>query len=214
MYIPRANEEKRVPVMHRLMAEHPLASLVTLGSSGLFATHLPVVIEQDGSEFGVLKGHISRANTQTKDLVADVDALAIFAGPQHYISATWYPGKLEDGEEVPTWNYAVVHAYGPLRMIEDAVWMRAHLESLTNTHEAASPVPWRVSDAPESFLRTQMNGIVGLEMPIRRLEGKWKMSQNRNERDRAGVLEGLASLQTPESRVIAEMVEAAAPGKG
>ncbi|RXH58469.1 FMN-binding negative transcriptional regulator [Granulicella sibirica] len=214
MYIPRANEEKRVPVIHRLMAEHPLASLVTLGSSGLFATHLPVVIEQDGSEFGVLKGHISRANRQAKDLVADVDALAIFAGPQHYISATWYPGKLENGEEVPTWNYAVVHAYGPLRVVEDAVWMRAHLESLTDRHEAALPVPWKVSDAPEAFIRTMMNGIVGLEMPIRRLEGKWKMSQNRTERDRAGVLQGLASLGTPESRVIGQMVEAAPRGKG
>ena len=211
MYIPRANEEKRVPVMHRLMAEHPLASLVTLGSSGLFATHLPVVIEQDESEFGVLRGHVSRANSQWRDLVSGVDALAIFAGPQHYISATWYSGKLEDGEEVPTWNYAVVHAYGALRVVEDAVWMRAHLEALTDVHEAASPVPWKVSDAPEAFLRTQMNGIVGLEMPIRRLEGKWKMSQNRNDRDRAGVLQGLASLGTPKSRVIAEMVEAAAP---
>jgi transcriptional regulator len=206
MYIPKANEEKRIPVMHQMIGAHPLAALVTLGASGLFASHIPMVLEDDGSAFGVLKGHISRANTQWRDLSSTVDALAIFAGPQHYISASWYPGKEEHGKEVPTWNYAVVHAYGPLKVIEDADWLRSHLESLTNQHEAASEIPWKVTDAPADFIQTMLKGIVGLEVPIQRMEGKWKVSQNRDARDRAGVLEGLDKLNTPESLRMKELV--------
>lgn len=209
MYIPRANEEKRIPVMHALMVSQPLAALVTMGSGGLFASHLPLVLEDDGSEFGLLKGHVSRANTQWKDFTPTVDALAIFAGPQHYISASWYPGKLEDGKEVPTWNYAVVHAYGPLTLREDAAWLMAHLESLTDQHEAQSAVPWKVSDAPSDFIETQLRGIIGFELPIHRLEGKWKVSQNRNERDRNAVIDGLDALGTPEGAVMGRMVEQA-----
>jgi transcriptional regulator len=211
MYIPKANEEKRVPVMHELISSQPFGSLVTLGASGLFASHIPIVLEQDGSEFGVLKAHISRANTQWRELTSSieprVDALAIFAGHHHYISASWYPGTKEDGKEVPTWNYVVVHAYGPLKAIEDPVWLRAHLERLTDAHEAGSANPWRVSDAPEDFINQQMKGIVGLEMPIRRLEGKWKVSQNRNERDRGAVIEGLGKLNTPESLAMRKLVD-------
>src|ERR1700723_2892324 len=112
MYIPRANEERRVPVLHSLMRAEPLAALVTLSSSGLVASHIPMVLEEDGSPLGVLRGHVSRANSQWRDLESSVEALAIFSGPQHYISPTWYPGKVEHGREVPTWNYVVVHAYG------------------------------------------------------------------------------------------------------
>ncbi|HEY1742603.1 MAG TPA: FMN-binding negative transcriptional regulator [Granulicella sp.] len=207
MYIPKTNEEKRIPVIHELMRAHPLASLVTMTASGPFASHIPMVLEADGTEFGVLKGHISRANTQWRDLTPDVDALAIFAGPQHYISASWYPGKHEHGKEVPTWNYAVVHAYGPLKVIQDADWLLKHLEGLTDIHEAASPVPWKVSDAPVTYIKTMLNGIVGLELPIRRLEGKWKMSQNRTERDRRAVVEALDTIDTPESRATKALVE-------
>jgi len=207
MYIPRHNEENRVPVMHALMASQPFATLVTLGSSGLFASHLPIVLDPDGSEFGTLNAHISRANTQWRDLVPSVDALAIFAGHHHYISPTWYPETREHGKEVPTWNYVVVHAYGPLKLIEDTHWLRKHVESLTNIHEAASPVPWNVSDAPADFIQSLLHGIVGLELPIRRMEGKWKVSQNRTESERQGVLEGLTRLDTPESRAMKALVE-------
>ncbi len=207
MYIPRHNEENRVPVMHKLMVSHPLATLVTLGASGLFASHIPMILETDGSEFGVLKGHISRANTQWKDLVPTVDALAIFAGPQHYISPNWYPGTKEHGKVVPTWNYVVVHAYGTLRVIQDEAWLLKNVEELTNIHEARSPAPWRVSDAPEDFIRSQLRGIVGLELPIRRLEGKWKVSQNRTEAELEGVVEGLSRLNTPESIAMKNLVE-------
>jgi len=207
MYIPRANEEKRIPVLHELIGSHPFASLITMGSGGLFASHIPMVLEQDGSEFGVLKGHISRANTQWKTFDPAVEALAIFAGDQQYISASWYPGKDEDGKEVPTWNYVVVHAYGPLLLHEDPAWLLAHLESLTNIHEAASEQPWKVSDAPPDYIQSQIKGIIGLEIPIRRLEGKWKTSQNRNERDRQAVSEGLAKQNTPESLAMKALVD-------
>lgn len=198
------------------MQDHPLASLVTFGAFGLFATHLPMVlhppdnIDPNSSHFGTLKGHISRANSQWRDSDPTVDALAIFAGPQHYISAAWYPGKHEHGREVPTWNYVVVHAYGPLRVIEDPAWLLAHLESLTNIHESASPVPWKVTDAPPDYIQTQIRGIVGLELPIRRLEGKWKVSQNRTPRDREAVLRGLDSLATPASCAMRDLVDQAA----
>jgi transcriptional regulator len=207
MYIPRHNEEKRVSVMHALIVSRPLGTLVTLGASGLFASHIPMILEDDGSEFGVLKGHISRANTQWRDFVPTVDALAIFAGHQHYITPTWYPGTYEHGKEVPTWNYVVVHAYGPLKVIQDEQWLLTNVEKLTSIHEAGSPVPWKVSDAPVDFIQSQLKGIVGLELPIRKLEGKWKVSQNRTEQERDGVVEGLGKLNTPESLAMKALVE-------
>jgi transcriptional regulator len=207
MYIPKPNEEKRIAVLHELITSQPFASLVTLGASGLFASHIPMVLEQDGTEFGLLKAHVSRANNQWRNLPTSIDALAIFAGHHHYISASWYPGTKEHGKEVPTWNYVVVHAYGPLKPIEDPHWLRAHLEKLTDAHEASSANPWKVSDAPEDFIRQQIKGIVGLEMPIRRLEGKWKVRQNRTEKDRIAVEEGLTELNTPESLAMRKLLE-------
>ena len=207
MYIPRHNEEKRVSVMHSLIASSPLGTLVTLGASGLFATHIPMVLEDDGTQFGVLRGHISRANPQWQDFVPTVDALAIFAGHQHYITPNWYPETKEHGREVPTWNYVVVHAYGPLTVIQDEHWLLTNVEKLTNIHESGSPVPWKVSDAPEEYIKSQLRGIVGLEMPIQRLLGKWKLSQNKTERARNGVIEGLAELNTPESLAMKALVE-------
>jgi transcriptional regulator len=218
VYIPNANSEDRPEVLRQMMAAHPLAAVVTLTASGLVASHIPLgwepdasglVWEPDASGLGVLKGHVSRANTQWKDLAEGVDALAIFAGPQHYISAGWYPGKQGDGKEVPTWNYVVVHAYGPLRIVHDADWLLAHLQSLTNTHEASFTPPWKVSDAPADFIASLLNGIVGFELPIRRLEGKWKVSQNRNEADREAVIRGLDDLDTPESLTMKQLVESA-----
>lgn len=214
MYIPKANEEKRVPVMHALIASRPLGILVTLGASGLFASHIPMVLENDGSEFGVLRGHISRANTQWRDFVPAVDALCMFAGYQHYITPNWYPGTAQHGKEVPTWNYAVVHAYGSLRVIDDERWLLDFVTRLTNIHEAPSPAPWKVSDAPEDFTKAMLKGIVGLEIPIRRLEGKWKVSQNRTDEDRKGVVEGLSKLNTKESLAMRDLVEKALIEKG
>ncbi len=206
MYIPRAYKEDRVPVLHKFMEDQPFASLVTMGVSGLFASHIPMVLEQNGA-MGCLKGHISRANTQWREYTPSVEALAIFAGPHHYITPSWYPEKQETGKVVPTWNYAVVHAYGHLKAIEDSEWLMAHLTDLTRIHEADSPVPWKVGDAPADYVASLVKGIVGLEMVIERLEGKWKVSQNRSEEDRSGVARGLAELNTAESLTMKALVE-------
>jgi transcriptional regulator len=213
MYTPRANQETRLPVLREMIAAHPLAAVVTLGSTGLTATHIPLVYEEDGTPYGILRGHVSRANTQWKDISPGVDALIIFSGPQHYISAGWYPGKLEDGKEVPTWNYVTVHASGPLRIVQDPAWLLSHLESLTGQHEATFPTPWKVSDAPVDFIASQLKGIVGFEIPIRTLEGKWKTSQNRDQRDREAVISGLTALGSPESGTMARLVEETTPKK-
>jgi transcriptional regulator len=206
MYIPRANQEDRISVLHKLMEDQPFASLITMGSSGLFASHIPMVLEQNGAK-GQLRGHISRANTQWRDYTPSVEALAIFSGPQHYITPSWYLEKQESGKVVPTWNYVVVHAYGYLKIIEDGAWLVTHLASLTNIHEAASPVPWKIEDAPADYIASQVKGIVGFEMEVTRLEGKWKVSQNRSEQDRNGVAEGLAELNTTESLEMKALVE-------
>ena len=211
MYIPCHNEETRIPVMHELIRAYPLAALITFGTDGLFASHIPMVLHlnesTDAPEAGTLRGHVSRANVQWSTFEPAVEALAIFSGPEHYITPNWYPGKLEHGKEVPTWNYAVVHAKGPLRVIHDPSWLLTHLEALTDQSEADSTLPWRVSDAPADFIQTMMKGIVGFELPIRALEGKWKVSQNRTVEDKLGVLDGLGHRNTFESLSMRALVE-------
>jgi transcriptional regulator len=207
MYIPQANKEDRLPVLHKLMEDQPFISLVTMGASGLFASHIPMVLERDGTALGLLKGHLSRANPQWREFSPSVEALAIFSGPQHYITPNWYPEKTANGKVVPTWNYAVVHAYGHLKVIEDGEWLMAHLNTLTTIHEAGSPAPWKVTDAPADYIASLARGIVGLEMVIERIEGKWKVSQNRSEQDRSGVADGLAELNTTESLAMKALVE-------
>ena len=206
MYTPPVNAETRLPVLRQMIAAHPLAAVVTLTNSGLVASHIPMVLEDDDSEFGVLKGHVSRANQQWKESRGDTDALAIFSGPQHYVSAGWYTGKQEHGREVPTWNYVVVHASGPLRMVEDAAWLLEHLGTLTDQQEAGFSPPWKVTDAPTEYVNALLKAIVGFEMPVRRLEGKWKVSQNRNEVDRQAVIAGLERLDTPAALTMRDLV--------
>jgi len=207
MYVPKAFEENRIPVLHGFMRAHPFVSLITSGISGLFASHLPMVLEATDSGMGTLKGHVSRANPQWRAYSPEVQALVIFSGADHYITPSWYEEKRTSGKVVPTWNYAVVHAYGFLKTIEDAAWLRTHLEGLVAIHEAPFAEPWKVSDAPEEYVAAQAKGIVGLELRIERLEGKWKLNQNRSEADRRGVVEGLGDLDTPESVAMKELVK-------
>jgi transcriptional regulator len=207
MYIPRHFEETRIDVLHQLMRAEPFGALVTLGGDGLEANHLPFEVDTTTGEFGSLRGHVSRANGVWRTARADVDALAIFQGPQRYVTPAWYPTKAETGKVVPTWNYVVVHAYGPLRFIEDAEWLRAHLERLTQRHEAGREEPWQVSDAPADYVAGLVKGIVGLEMTVTRLAGKWKVSQNRGEADRAGVTTGLRADADPASAAMADLIE-------
>lgn len=207
MYIPKHFEETRLPVIHGLIDAYPFGSLITMGASGLVASHIPMVLERGDTPLGVLRGHLSRANAQWKEFSPEVEALAIFSGPDHYITPTWYAEKAETSKVVPTWNYAVVHVYGRVTLHEDAVWLRAHLEALTNVHEAGMATPWKVADAPDEYVNTMMKGIVRFELVVTRLEGKWKASQNRSERDRLGVAEGLGELGTENSRAMKAMVE-------
>ena len=206
MYIPKFNEETRISVLDHLMRSHPLASLVTMGSSGLFATHLPFVLLRESDTHAFLRGHLSRANRQWREYDASVSALAIFAGHQHYITPNWYPEKAATGKVVPTWNYAVVHAYGALKIIEDPAWLLSHLNSLTDTHEASTATPWSMSDAPADYIESIARGIVGIELTIERLEGKWKVSQNQTEPTRVSVAEGLAALDTEASIAMCALV--------
>lgn len=191
MYLPKHFEETRIEILHELMRAHPLGALVTLTPNGLDANHIPFEVDPDPAPFGTLRGHVARANTLWRDFSRNVEALVIFQGPDTYVSPSWYPTKRETGNVVPTWNYAVVHAHGPLRVIDDRAWLRGFVERLTNRHEAERREPWKVTDAPSDFIEKQLGAIIGLEVPIRRLIGKWKVSQNRPAHDRDGVVEGL-----------------------
>jgi transcriptional regulator len=207
MYMPSHFSESRVEVMHALIREHPLAVLVTLGPDGLNANHIPMEVDAEPAPFGTLRGHVARANPVWKDSATDVEALVIFQGPSGYVTPAWYATKRETGKVVPTYNYAVVHAYGPMRVVEEAAWLRDLVTRLTNRFESRRDEPWKVTDAPADFIAAQLRAIVGIEIPIRRLVGKWKMSQNRTAADRAGVVAGLEGAAEPDSASIAQLVE-------
>jgi transcriptional regulator len=191
MYQPDHFRVDDIAEMHALMRARPLATLVSAGELGLYATHLPTVLNPEGP-FGTIECHLARANPHWKDLAAGGEALMIFQGPDAYITPNWYPSKAEHGKTVPTWNYAAVHAYGRPAVMQDAAWLRRHVGELTDQQERSEAVPWKVTDAPERYVDVMLRGIVGFRFEIVRLEGKWKMSQNREMRDRAGTAQGLA----------------------
>jgi len=210
LYVPTHFEESRPDVLHKLIRDHSLAALVTLGPLGLNANHIPFELDPEPAPLGTLRGHVARGNPVWRDFSRDVDALAIFQGPQAYISPAWYRTKRETGKVVPTYNYAVVHAYGPMRIIEDRAWLRGLVERLTNRHEAGRPEPWKVTDAPDDFVEQMLGGIVGIEIPLTRLLGKWKVSQNRPAADREGVVKALRELDDSGARAMAGPVGDAA----
>jgi transcriptional regulator len=206
MYLPKHFEEPRVEVLHALMRGCPLAMVVTLTASGIEANHMPLLIDPEPGPFGTLRGHVARGNPLWRDFDAGIDALAVFTGPEAYVSPQWYPGKKADGKVVPTWNYAVAHAKGAIVVHDDPVWLRGHLEQLVATHEARFAQPWQVTDAPADFIDKMLTAIVGIEIPIRTLAGKWKMSQNRAEADRQGVIVGLRATGDAEAARVADLV--------
>jgi transcriptional regulator len=181
MYIPDHFREDRPEVLHDAMRRIGFATLVT---QDLEANHLPMLLQD-----GMLRGHVARANPVWK--AGAGEALAIFLGPHAYVSPSWYPSKAETGKAVPTWNYLTVHARGSIRWIQDADWLRAHVTALSAAHEAGRPEPWAITDAPASYVDGLLRAIVGFELMAATLEGKWKLSQNRDAADRAGVGEGL-----------------------
>jgi transcriptional regulator len=205
MYLPDHFRVEDVAEMHALMRARPLATLVSAGPSGLYGTHLPTVLKSEGP-FGAIECHLSRANPHWKDLAEGGEALMIFQGPEAYVTPSWYPSKAEHGKTVPTWNYAAVHAYGQPAVMQDAAWLRRHVGELTDQQERGEAQPWAVSDAPERYVEVMLRGIVGFRFDIARLEGKWKMSQNREMRDRAGTAQGLERRAAGEDAQVAALV--------
>lgn len=192
--------------LHALMAAHPLGAWVCLGRDGLVANHVPFLLDRSRGPLGTLIGHVSRANAVWRACDGIAPSVVMFRGPQAYITPGWYPGKAEHGRVVPTWNYVAAHAHGAARAIEDRGWMLDMLRRLTDTHEARRPLPWRVDDAPSAFIDAMLGGIVGIEIPIDRLEGKRKASQDEAPADRLGTVHGLREDTRDESRSMAEIV--------
>ena len=209
MYIPEHFAESRPDVLHRLMRNHPFATLVTQSGGRLDANHVPLLFSAAPGPLGSLRGHVARANPVWRETPAGAEVLAIFHGPDAYISPSSYPTKAEHGRVVPTWNYAVVHARGSFRAIDDAAWLRALVGELTARHEAGRPAPWRVEDAPAEYIEKMLAGIVGIEIVLTGLEGKWKVSQNQPAQNRVGVTAALRADGDAQARAMADMVESA-----
>lgn len=194
--------------MHELIRAHPLALLITHGLTGLQASPIPFLLYPDEGTNGTLRAHMARANLHWKILGEVDECLVAFQGPDGYVTPSWYPSKVVARKVVPTWNYATVQIRGKPQLFDDAGWLARQLNDLTNFHESARPQPWSVADAPDDFIAAQMKAIVGIEIPIAYLDGKWKMSQNRDEADRQGVLQGMRSADDAHANpAVADLVE-------
>ncbi|MSP82469.1 MAG: FMN-binding negative transcriptional regulator [Alphaproteobacteria bacterium] len=193
MYVPSHFQEGRIPVLHEAIRTIGFGTLVTLGPDGLEASHVPMLVDPDPAPFGTLRGHVARANEQWKRAADGVHSLAMFLGPNAYVSPSWYATKRETGKVVPTWNYVAVHVYGRPRFFTDRDPLLAIVTRLTTIHEGKRAAPWAVGDAPPDYIDGLLKAIVGFEMLIERLEGKWKLGQNRSAADIAGVRAGLAA---------------------
>lgn len=210
MYVPKHFKETRTEVLHRLISERPLGTLVAATRNGLEATHIPFLLDSSSGR-GSLLGHVARKNPLWREFLPSSEVLVIFQGPDRYITPSWYATKQETGKVVPTWNYVSMHAYGCMRAIDDRQWLHAHLEQLTNRHEAAQAQPWHVSDAPRGYIDDMLGAVIGLEIRLSRVVGKWKVSQNRPACDRQRVIEGLTSMGDDEALVMARLIDSLGP---
>jgi transcriptional regulator len=206
VYIPKHYEERDLGVLHALIRSHPLGTWVTEAEGALAANHIPFLVDPAAGERGLLVGHVARANPIWRTFSKTMPSLVIFQGPQSYITPSWYPSKHADGKAVPTWNYAVVHAHGLPRAIEDAAWLRRHVTALTERHEAERTVPWQVTDAPADYVDAMLKAIVGIEIPIDAIVGKWKASQNRPPADKRAIIAGLQERGGDEAREMADLI--------
>ncbi len=209
MYLPKHFEQQDAAAIAQLLQLHPLATVAWQSGAGLGAEHLPLIWERgegDGAH-GTLRGHVARANPVWRE-AGGSEVLAVFQGPQAYITPSWYPSKAETAKVVPTWNYAVVHMHGTLRITADAAWLRALVGRLTDVHEASRAHRWQVDDAPADYVEQMLRAIVGIEIEVTRAQGKWKVSQNRAASDRDGVATGLALLPGDEAQAMAALVRA------
>ncbi len=209
MYLPPHFEQTDPVALHALMRDHALATLVHLGPDGPDADHVPLELDAAAGPQGTLRGHVARANPLWRT-AAGQPVLAVFQGPQAYVTPSWYPSKAATHKVVPTWNYAVVHARGVLQAVEDAPWLLALVSRLTAQHEAPRSQPWAVADAPEDYVQRMLGAIVGIEIPLTQLTGKWKLSQNRDGADRGGVVQGLAA-GTDAAQAMAALMGAPTP---
>ena len=200
MYLPIHFEQGDAQQLRSLMREHPLATLASTGADGLTADHVPLEYDADAGPHGTLLGHVARANPLWQPAQGQT-VLAVFSGPQAYISPSWYATKAITHKVVPTWNYQVVHAHGVLEAVDDAAWLHGLVSRLTRQHEAARAQPWAVSDAPADYVQQMLRAIVGIRIPLLRLVGKWKISQNRDAADRLGVARGLNASGLPQAQV-------------
>ena len=207
MYLPRHFAETRVEVLHDLIRRMPLGTLVAATADGLEASHLPFEIDPLPQPFGTLRCHLARANPLWQQIGADREVLVVFQGEQAYVSPSWYPTKQQDSRVVPTWNYVAVHAYGVAKVTQDAAWLRRMVEGLTHRHEQGRADPWHVSDAPGEYIDKMLGAIVGVEIPLTRLLGKWKLSQNRTVADRQGVVAGLERDGSPAQTDVAALIK-------
>ncbi|HJV95798.1 MAG TPA: FMN-binding negative transcriptional regulator [Albitalea sp.] len=206
MYLPSQFEESRPEVLQQLLRAHPLGLLVTQGPAGMEANAIPFLFDPARGPHGTLRAHVARANPVWREARGDVDSLVVFQGPQAYVSPGWYATKAETGKVVPTWNYVLVTARGRLQVRDDAAWVRGFVSELTERHEAPLATPWKVDDAPEDFIATLLKAIVGIEIELTSLVGKWKVSQNRPAADREGVAKALASAGGDEATAMAHQV--------
>ena len=207
MYVPKHFAETRVDVLHDLIRRHPLGTLVVAAAAGLEASHIPFEIDPEPVPFGTLRCHVARANPIWQQIAADRPVLVVFQGEEGYVSPSWYVGKQEHGKVVPTWNYAAVHAYGIAKAVPDAAWLRRMVEDLTRRHEHGRAQPWQVSDAPDDYVDKLLAAIVGIEIPVTQMLGKWKFSQNRSVADRQGVIAGLERDGVPAQADVAAVIK-------
>jgi len=205
MYIPEYSAETDLPILYQAIEDWPLGALVVVGESGLEANHVPFELDRAAGTLGTLRCHVARKNSVWSLPIAE--CLVIFQGPSAYISPNLYASKREHGKVVPTYNYAAVHAHGRLVVHDDAKWLRGLLGRLTRRFEATQPAPWKMGDAPPEYIEELLEHIVGLEIEISRLEGKWKMSQNQSDNDRAGVVARMSASTSASDRDVAKIVE-------
>jgi transcriptional regulator len=208
MYVPTPFQESRIPVLQAFMRQHPFATLVAVVSGAVEAMHVPLLVDPAAGPLGGLRGHVAKANPLWREIVDGAEVLAIFRGADGYVSPGWYPAKREHGRVVPTWNYQVVHARGSVRWVHDPAVLRALVSDLTDQHEAGRANAWSLNDAPDDYVASMLKGIVGFEIRIAILTGKMKLSQNRSQADRAGVVSGLTESADPRSSELAAQVAA------
>lgn len=206
MYIPKFNEEKDISILQSFIKENPFGAWATISEDEIVINHIPFVLHEKQGEFGTLVGHVARANPIWSNFSKDIESVIIFQGDNAYITPSWYPSKHEHGRAIPTWNYAVVHAYGKPKLIEDREWLVEQINEMTDIHEVSQKLPWKVSDAPDEFIEKLLGAIVGIEIPITRLKGKMKLGQNRPESAKLGAVAGLISKGDDKSLGLASLL--------